>query len=215
MTALVPKSVVPVHLYEVAHDAAIAAELWAPITEKNLADWEAEWIPTLHAQLRVLHQSGIDRSLWPQSRKWDWRDKRDAIELSLANQSFAIVAQGITQAMMIIDLTKRARLENQHLQHLVYVDFLEAAPWNRYDLQGGKPRLTGAGSIMIGTAIEFSRAQGFKGRIGLHSLPQSNSFYANICGMADLGADPDYSNLRYFEMTSDTADAFMQKGKEQ
>lgn len=215
MTAMVPKSMVPVQLYDVAHAAAVAAELWSPITEKNLADWEAEWIPALHAQLQVLHQSGINRSLWPQSRKWDWRDKKDAIELSLANQSFSIVAQGTTQAMMIIDLTKRARLNSQQLQHLVYVDFLEAAPWNRNDLQGGGPRLTGAGSIMMGTAIELSRAQGFKGRVGLHSLPQSNSFYANACGMADLGADPNYSNLRYFEMTPDVADNFIKKGKEQ
>ena len=215
MTAPVPNSVVPVQLYDVARDAAVDAERWSTIGEKNLADWEAEWIPALHVQLKVLHQSGVNRSLWPQSRKWDWRDKQAAIELSLANQSFAIVAQGTTQAMMIVDLTKRARLQSQLLQHLVYVDFLEVAPWNRHDLQGGTPCFTGAGSILIGTAIEFSRLQGFKGRVGLHSLPQSNSFYANACGMEDLGADPNYANLRYFEMTPDAAERFMKKGKEQ
>jgi hypothetical protein len=215
MTATSPKSVLPVQLYDVANDTGNAAELWSPITEKNLADWEADWIPALHAQLKVLHQSGVNRALWPQSRKWDWRDKKEAIGLSLANESFSIVAEGTTQAMMIIDLTKRARLQSQLLQHLVYVDFLEAAPWNRHDLQGGKPQFTGAGSIMIGAAIELSHAQGFKGRIGLHSLPQSNSFYANACGMADMGADPNYGNLRYFEMTPDAADDFMKKGKEQ
>ena len=30
----------------------------------------------------------------------------------------------------------------------------------------------------------------FHGRIGLHSLPQADGFYANTCGMTDLGADP-------------------------
>ena len=53
----------------------------------------------------------------------------------------------------------------------------------------------------------------FSGRIGLHSLPQANSFYANTCGMTDLGADPAYEGLCYFEMTSEQAHAFTAKGK--
>ena len=53
---------------------------------------------------------------------------------------------------------------------------------------------------------------GYKGRVGLHSLPQSNGWYANVCGMADLGADAGYQNLRYFEMVPDMADAFIAKG---
>lgn len=48
--------------------------------------------------------------------------------------------------------------------------------------------------------------------VGLHSLPQSNGWYANVCGMADLGADAGYQNLRYFEMVPDMADAFIAKG---
>ena len=52
----------------------------------------------------------------------------------------------------------------------------------------------------------------FHGRIGLHSLPQANGFYANTCGMTDLGTDPDYGGLRYFEMTPEQARAFVAKG---
>jgi hypothetical protein len=52
----------------------------------------------------------------------------------------------------------------------------------------------------------------FKGRIGLHSLPQANAFYANTCGMTDLGFDQDYEGLRYFEMTPGQAEAFIAKG---
>lgn len=50
-------------------------------------------------------------------------------------------------------------------------------------------------------------------RIGLHSLPQANSFYANACGMTDLGQDATYENLRYFELDSDSARRFIEKGK--
>ena len=53
----------------------------------------------------------------------------------------------------------------------------------------------------------------FHGRIGLHSLPQANGFYADTCGMTDLGADPDYEGLRYFEMTPEDAQAFIAKGR--
>ena len=66
--------------------------------------------------------------------------------------------------------------------------------------------------ILIRAAIALSEDLEFYGRIGLHSLPQANGFYANTCGMTDLGADPDYEGLRYFEMTPEQARAFNTKG---
>jgi len=75
-----------------------------------------------------------------------------------------------------------------------------------------EPRYCGVGSIFIRTAIEVSRLEGFKGRIGLHSLPQSESFYGNKCGMTDLGKDSNYQDLRYFEMTPEQALSFVLKG---
>ena len=53
----------------------------------------------------------------------------------------------------------------------------------------------------------------FQGRVGLHSLPQANGFYANTCGMTDLGPDPHHRELRYFEMTPVQAQEFIAKGK--
>lgn len=206
-------SIKEVALLDLASGTPVAAELWDAITDKNLGDWEAEWVPELFKRLQSLNRQGIERRLWPQSRHWDWRDKLKAIEQRLANRSFAVVCEGLTQAMMIVDLTKRARVEAQKGQHLVYVDFLEAAPWNRRELTAASPRFAGAGSILIGAAIELSKEEGFKGRIGLHSLPQSNDFYANKCSMQDVGPDPAYQNLRYFEITSEQAEEFLRKGK--
>src|SRR3546814_10581062 len=88
-------------------------------------------MPELFKRLQSLNCQGIERRLWPQSRHWDWRDKLKAMEQRLANRSFAVVCEGLTQAMMIVDLTKRARVETQKGQHLVYVNFIEAAPWNQ------------------------------------------------------------------------------------
>ncbi len=213
MIATTPSDVTPVWLTDRRGGEIVEAELWHGIVDKNLADWEAEWIPDLQRRLKLLNRRNVERRFWPQSRHWNWRDKLREIERRLASLSFAIVADGMTQAMMTIDLTKRARLPRQEGQHLVYVDFLETAPWNRNDIAKEPARFGGCGSILFNAAVRQSRLEGFKGRTGLHSLPQANAFYANVCGMADLGRDATYENLRYFEMDPDTARVFIEKGK--
>ena len=213
MIATTPSDVTPVWLTNRSTKEVVDAELWHGIVDKNLADWEDEWIPDLQRRLTLLNQQKVERRFWPQSRHWDWRDKLREIERRLANLSFAIMAEDMTQAMMTIDLTKRARMSGHEGQHLVYIDFLEAAPWNRNDLAEEPAKFGGCGSVLINAAIQQSILEGFKGRIGLHSLPQANSFYANACGMTDLGQDTNYENLRYFELDPDSARGFIEKGK--
>ena len=204
--------VTPIALTRFETKELVDAELWDMITDKNLADWEAKWTPELFRLLDALHDKGVERALWPQSRHWDWRAKTRAIESRLDRQCFAIVCEDMTQAMMITDLAKRAKIESQKNDHLVYIDFVEAAPWNRREILGEPPRFSGCGSILIRAAIEYSNLEDFKGRIGLHSLPQANDFYANKVGMTDMGQDPEYQNLRYFEMTPEQAEAFIKEG---
>lgn len=204
----------PVFLFNSERGEPEAAELWDGITEKQLGDWEGEWLPELYSAVRELHRAGVDRSRWPQSRHWHWRNKMEALQGMLAHQGFSIVCNDITQGMMIVDTTtKRCRLDEQKGKNLVYIDFVENAPWNRPELIKSS-RYRGIGSILVRAAITLSQAEEFKGRIGLHSLPQANDFYANTCGMSDLGRDSDYDNLRYFEMTPEQAEAFIEKGNQ-
>ena len=201
-----------VHLLNVELGKPEPAELWHSITEKNLGDWEAEWMPEQTEAIRRLNREGVERRRWPQDRHWNWHDKMAAIEGMLGNPCFSIVCGGMTQGMMILDTVKRrCRIDAQKDKHLVYVEYVENAPWNRADLFGA-PRYKGVGSILIRAAVELSDELEFHGRVGLHSLPQANAFYANTCGMEDLGADPDYQNLRYFEMTPEQAREFVAKG---
>jgi len=207
-------TVSPIYLFDVQRGEAAAAELWDAITERQLADWEAEWLPELFSAVQRLHRAGVERRLWPQSRQWDWRRKVKVLQGLLAYPGFSIVCGGVTQGMMIVDTTKkRCRIDTQNGQHLVYVEFVENAPWNRPELVD-PPRYRGVGSILIRAAIALSQEEEFKGRIGLHSLPQANGFYANTCGMTDLGVDPEYEGLRYFEMTPEQAEAFITKGNQ-
>ncbi len=201
----------PVHLFDVKRRESVEAELVYAIMEQQLADWEAEWIPALFDAIRRLRRAGIERRHWPQSRHWNWRQKVKALQGMLACPGFSIVCNGMTQGMMIVDAaTRRCQIEGQKGQHLVYVKFVENAPWNRPELFD-PPRYRGVGSVLIRAAVNHSESLEFRGRIGLHSLPQADSFYAQTCGMTDLGVDPDYHNLRYFEMTLEQAQAFIAK----
>jgi hypothetical protein len=163
--------------------------------------------------LQQLHRAGVERRHWPQSRHWDWRRKSEAVRGMLAFPGFSVVCQNLTQGLMLVDtVTMRCQIKSQAGKNLVYVVFLENAPWNRSELS--KPqRFMGVGSILMRAAIELSKEQGFQGRIGLHSLPQANGFYANKCSMTDMGIDPqNKEGLRYFEMTPEQAEAFLKKG---
>jgi hypothetical protein len=207
-------TVSPIFLFNAERGEPEAAELWDGITDQQLGDWEGEWLPELFKAVQKLHRAGVERRHWPQSRHWNWRKKTEALQGMLAHPGFSIVCNGMTQGMMIVDTTmKRCRIEEQKGKNLVYVEFVENAPWNRPEL-AQPPLYRGIGSILVRAAIALSQEEEFKGRIGLHSLPQANSFYANTCGMSDLSMDPDYQDLRYFEMTPEQAEAFIAKGNQ-
>ncbi|WFU74186.1 GNAT family N-acetyltransferase [Bradyrhizobium sp. CB2312] len=198
-----------IYLLDVATGADVEAELRDAIEQAQLDDWQTKWRPALLTILQELVRKGVPFDQWPQSWHWDWSKKTARVQGLLAFRGFSIVALGETQGMAQVDLTKAAREANQRGKPLVYLDYLEVAPWNRPDL-GNAPRLRGVGSALITAAVALSEDEGFKGRLGLHSLPQADNFYRKI-GMTDLGQDAAYQNLRYFEMTSEQARAFFEK----
>lgn len=199
-------------LLDIATGDMVEAELWDALTELQLEHWEDVWSPIQREVVERMKAAGIERARLPQSRHWDWRKKADDFAGSLANPSFCVMSQGMTQGMMILDTLHRARIASQHNKELIYIEYLETAPWNRKHFPSDQPRFAGVGCILMRAAIEFSRQEGFKGRVGLHSLPQANDWYANSCGMTDLGVDAAYQGLRYFELTPDQADTFIAKG---
>ena len=71
------------------------------------------------------------------------------------------------------------------------------------------PRHGLVGRVLIATAVQLSQEEGFKGGVGLHALPQAETFYARQCGMTDLGKDMRKEGLRYFEMTPEQAADFL------
>jgi hypothetical protein len=95
-------------------------------------------------------------------------------------------------------------------QDLVYVDFVETAPWNWKESRAGRtPRLKGVGRQLVEIAVRWSLDLDLKGRLGLHALPQADEFYRTACEMNDFGADPAYRGLRYFEFSGQQAKTFL------
>lgn len=171
--------------WQVAADRVIAAETsWAPF--RSQAGEDAE-----HAH-------------------WDWRLKVGLLTRP-GYRCLGVECDGDMQGMAIVcDTGKRARLEPDRGQPLVYIDFLESAPWNNPEIVPD-PRLRGAGQRLIWAAIRLSRERGYHCRVGLHSLPQSESYYEQTCRFTAVGQDPRYNGLMYYEFTAADAAEFLRR----
>ena len=108
---------------------------------------------------------------------------------------------------MVSTLGAPGRSASHKGKPVLYVKYIETAPWNLREYVGDAARFGGVGTSLIVAAIELSAEEEFRGRIALHSLPQSEQFYAKF--MDDLGIDDDVEGLRYFEMTEEQAIRFM------
>lgn len=198
-----------IYLRKVASGDAVEAELWDAIEEVQLVDWQLHWLPAVVEKIRALQSAGVSMSEWPESWHWIWPKKMAGVTDLLAFRGYSVRCEGLTQGLMRVDLSLFARAPSQKAKPLVYVEYLEVAPWNRAEF-GDAPRYRGVGKALITAAITLSIEEGFQGRVGLHSLPRADGFYREKCGMTDLGPDPDCQDLRYFEMSPAQAAAFLE-----
>jgi hypothetical protein len=134
---------------------------------------------------------------------WDWRNKASSVEDG-RNLLIAVECEGEVQGLMAVLTEIRPSELELAIGPVLYVDYLESAPWNSRDFPKG-PRILGIGTVMIAEAVILSREMGYKGRVGLHSLPQSEKFYQDRCRMTRLGPDAGYFGLVYFEYTEQQA----------
>jgi hypothetical protein len=175
---------------------------------ENLKDFEQHWQPMLKDRRAEFEDQHAAAEGNVQDWHWDWIGKAMVARAAMGQETFGIECDGHTQGLMLVDFTRFAQLEPHQNRELVYVELLAAAPWNRHRTVP-KPQYKGVGRILIATAISLSVEQGFEGRIGLHSLPQSESWYRDVAGFTDV--EYDYrKKLRYFEMTATQAATFVE-----
>lgn len=178
-----------------ARNAVVRATLISDFPSARLVEVETTW-----ATWRSHNQTA-------EHAHWDWRDKLDPDILRWLY--FIGIEFGDVQALMAVNtVPSSARLETG--ANIVYISYLETAPWNLVAFTEA-PLYSGCGTQLIAAAIRRSIETGCNGRVGLHSLPQSEQFYAARCGMNRIGPDVEYDELVYFEFTPEQAAQFLQR----
>lgn len=189
-----------VALQRCADNADEPAEIVRELTPGDIGAAEDVWYPALIALLHPLLQVGTPRSDLPEHKHWEWQRKAQRFYGAAGYEFWGTQAAGEMQGMMLANVNEVCRTPVQAGAPLAYVDYLATAPWNLRALTP-TPKLRGVGRLLLEAAVGMSRESGFAGRIGLHALPQAESFYRDMCGMTDMGEDPNEYDLRYFEMT--------------
>lgn len=184
------------------------ALLYEGIDEKNLIDFEQDWRPILRGEIPEA-ASAVEKAVKePEDAHWEWRRLAEIRANPLAYGMFAVECAGQTQGLMLV---QKGGAFSRHQDHpradLIYVDRLSSAPWNRPTMTN-TPLYKGVGHILIAAAINLSFDEELNGRIGLHSLPGAETFYRDVIGMTDLGADKDKQGLQYFELSNAQAAKF-------
>ncbi len=198
-----------VHLKDRESGQLVEAALVDGLIRSEVEFAEGQWSPFLQERLKKMKERGVPKEQWPEHSHWDWRGKFEATERLLAYRMFGIECLSQMQGMMLVTSAGRVcRIPSQCGKPLIYVYFLATAPWNLPSIVA-HPRFSLVGSVLIAAAIHLSMEEEYWGRIGLHSLPRSARWYANECGMTDLGTDPTAQNLPYFEMTPEQAKKFL------
>lgn len=179
---------------------AVEAELLSNLDVSDLLLVERQWDLVRHNIHQQLLKAGVSRKKWPESLHWNWGTKSNQLK-QLAIAGFGIVSAGTWQAVCLTDcVSYTSRIPSSLGKPLVYLDYIEVAPWNWNIAEIGHDGEFGAcGSILFDRVEQQSRDEGFKGRVGLHALPQAEEFYSQSCGMTVVGRDAAKQGLMYFE----------------
>lgn len=203
----------PAKLVRGEDGAIIEAVLRNGLNPSDLTEIEQSWNGARLRLVGSLMAGSIPLSDWPQSLPWDWALKAPELELLHATAFGVIFDENWQGVMLTKTATDFARLPDDSGKPIVYIDYLESAPWNwnvaAIDQRG---EYKGVGSILFRQGVVQSFSEGFNGRVGLHSLPQANGFYEFVCGMTSLGPDPQKQNLSYFELVSEQAHKYLETG---
>lgn len=155
-------------------------------------------IVTGRIETRISRKALVRAGLWPrwlrangeEDAEWQWakfvKDCSRFQEKGYAH--YALWALRELQALAILDVSGKRHLTRASKLPQVYVEYLAVAPMNRSSISSPR-RLLGCGSALLRIATRESLLRGWKGRVGLHSLPGALEFYRKQ-GFVDWGSDP-------------------------
>lgn len=189
----------------------IEAALFDNVSIDDFIESQDDWRPILIAASFKLQLQGKPM---PTYKHWDWRTKTGFLG-RLDVTFFGVRCDGSLQGLMKADTgtTYRCILDKQKGKELVYVDYVETAPWNipaYVKVLGYEAQYSRTGTRLMQSAVQLSLDNELKGRVGLHSLPDAEDFYSGL-GMTPVAHDAQKQNLMWFEFTPEAAQHFMEK----
>lgn len=208
-----------IRLLDLHKDEVVDALLHTGLTEGQIRTAQEEWEPIRKASIERLLKEGYPLGELPRHWGWDWTRKIKQLGNPLLG-FYGIECEGKMQGLL--EVAKEgylAKLPEQKGKPLIYVKYVETAPWN-IKLLDSKPHYGGIGSRLMRIAIELSHTEDCKGRVGLHSLPGDKKgepewFYRYVCKMEPMESERDGEGLLYFELTPEKANEFMKGGKDE
>ncbi len=208
---------IPLDIFDLATDAPVTASLRSDLTALNLVEAETLWAPARFKSIAAMLKAGTKPKDIPQHHHWNWWLK--AGELSyMDTEVFGIWHSDRWQGLMMItsSVLHRTKIEAQKGKELVYVKYLESAPWNVAAFTkplNESPKFGAIGTRLLEVAVRRNIVHGFRGRVGLHALPnpETEGFYQRR-GMQSLGVDPGAENLPYYEYSEAAAQTFLKGG---
>ena len=133
----------------------------------------------------------------PENHDWNWEEKARAA-MPDSQVFLGLVVDDEIQGMVTFAAqTRGSRRPGNAGKCVLYVEYLESAPWNSSVYARENAVYRGVGTRLLSAVVNVSVAAECNGRVGLHSLKQAEGFYASI-GFEDLGPDPE-EGLDYFE----------------
>jgi hypothetical protein len=192
----------------------VLATLKDQLDINNVADFEDRWLPEFlrhaaairakleadaeYSEERFQHELELNNLA---DMDWSWREYAQRTQNAQRWAGYAVEHGDCTQGLMLVELdAKVARIDPKEGKYVLYIEGLAVAPWNRVPPCNSKG-YSGIGPGLILVAIHESRERGYEGRIGLHSLPGAETFYADKLKMTNFGPDEDVDDLPYFELS--------------
>ena len=145
-------------------DGQAVTALLSEISQRHIDDYQNSWREMLQRYQQ-------------EDQFWSWEFKQRVFLSQKNYEGYALEVMGRTEGLLMLE-TQNHRSQLTPGQPLVYVMSIAAAPWNRREIQR-PPELSGVGSELLLSARLRSIELGYRGRIGLHSLPRAERFYEN------------------------------------
>jgi hypothetical protein len=163
------------------------------LSDAHIDQANRTWVPEFHRrrQLRVSDQDFL---------VWDWPSKEKYLLAKNTIRDYVVSRDDRLEGIIILQEPEPSRLEP--FAKVLYVRYVATAPWNRpCGSTSGQHRFVG--TVLLNQGIRESVMLECEGRLGLHSLSNSDTYYRKL-GFRELGPDPGNRGLTYFELPKGT-----------